>query len=218
MRDMTNHIKTVGKGSWVVVLALVWTSCGGSSSNQSGTCSGTFNACGGDPTGTWNIADICTENSVASIMNEVYGAKASSCGDIVKSASLTMTGTVTYSSGTITYNTNTVVAGTLSLSSTCISDLAGSTVTVNASVCSALQTSMNSSDGMSGTCSLSGSSCNCSLTESTSDSSSDTYTVSGSTITEDGGDSYDFCVSGNSMSERSDSSTYGYAMLSLTKS
>jgi len=218
MRDMTNHMKTVGKGSWIVVLALFWTSCGGGSSNQSGICSGTYSACGGDPTGTWNIAGMCTENSVASILNEEYGSQASSCGDIVKSASLTMTGTATYSSGTITYSTNTVVTSTLSLLSTCISALAGSTVTVSASVCSALQTSMNKSDGMSGTCSLSGSNCSCSLTQSVSDSSSDTYTVSGSTITEGGGDSYDFCVSGNSMSERSDSSTYGYAVLSLTKS
>jgi len=102
MRDMPNHMKTVGKGSWIVVLALFWTSCGGGSSNQSGTCSGTFSACGGDPTGTWNIAGMCTENSVASILNEEYGLQASSCGDIVKSASLTMTGTTTYSSGTIT--------------------------------------------------------------------------------------------------------------------
>jgi len=218
MRDMTNHMKTVEKGSWVVVLALFWTSCGGGSSNQSGICSGTYSACGGDPTGTWNIAGMCTENSVTSILNGDYRSQASSCGDIVKSASLTMTGTMTYSSGTITYNTNTVVTSNLLLSSTCISDLAGSTVTVSASLCSALQTSMNSSDGMSGTCSLSGSNCGCSLTQSISDSSSDTYTVSGSTITEGGGDSYDFCASGKSMSERADSSTYGYAVLSLTKS
>jgi hypothetical protein len=44
-----------------------------------------------------------------------------------------------------------------------------------------------------------------------------TYTVSGSTITDDTGSSYDFCVSGNTMTQREPIEVNAYGVIQLKK-
>jgi len=216
MANRTLALKTYGG---LAALVTAFAACGGGGGTKVAVCkAGAFTACGGDPTGTWHVSGICSENNLTTTMNQMYASQSSACATVVKSVDLSIAGTVTYTSGTVTYNMNNSVAFSMSFSSACISGMLNMSGTMNASLCSSLGTSLTNSGTMTGTCSLSGSNCDCTISEKMTDSSSYPYSVSGSTITESGGDSYDFCVSGKTMSERQDSSDLGFAVLSLTKS
>ena len=218
---MTNHREARSTVGWVTALTLICVGCGSGSSSSVGTCSGAFNACGGDPTGTWKVTGPCTEVAFATEYNALLASLGASCGNSVKSMSATVAGTLTYSEGTVTRDVTGNATGTLSLSAACINDMMGVS-SVDASVCSRIQSQLYSLSTSHGTCNLAGASCNCSFTLSTPTAAPNgynTYTVSGSTITESDDKSYEFCVSGNSMSQKSDATdTSGYSVATLTKS
>ena len=208
--------------AWLLVagvMALV-PSCGGSSGSSSssngavGTCNGTYTPCGGDPTGTWNVKNACAQNDVASSMNNYLASQSPKCSDAVKSADATMTGTVQFASGTVTYDTKTVINMNATLSASCLSSQG--VPIANAATCNAVASGM-ASQGVTGTCTPSGSTCVCALTSTQTNTSSDTYTVSGSTFTEGSGNSYPFCVKGNSMTVQESTPETGDGVLTLSK-
>ena len=45
---------------------------GSQTGNAANTCTGTFTACGGDPTGTWDIVSVCVEGVLAAAANISY--------------------------------------------------------------------------------------------------------------------------------------------------
>lgn len=125
-----------------------------------------------------------------------------------------LSGSVTYSSGNYSYNSITGAAETIAYTPACVSALQGNTLT--ASVCSSLEQNLNSEPGTTATCTYA-TNCNCHSVISNVDTTSGTYTVSGSTITEDGGSSYDFCVSGNTMTQRQQIEGNAYGVTQLKK-
>jgi hypothetical protein len=178
-------------------------------------CTGTFKACGGDPTGTWDIVSACIEGNLVSAFNAALAADEPSCGSTLSAYSVNvLSGWITYSAGNCTSDTISESAETLAYTPACISALAGTTL--DASVCSSLEQSLNSEPGTTATCTYA-TNCNCHSVVSNAGSSSATYTVSGSTITEDSGSSYDFCVSGNTMSQRQQIEGSAYVITQLKK-
>ena len=184
------------------------------------TCTGTYAPCGGDPTGTWNISSSCADANLAPAADAALATQYPSCAGSVKSADYTLRGTVTYdASNTVTYNTHTDITTHGVFSQACIASIASQNVpTVNAVVCTLLASGIRNADpGSTATCSPSGSNCACAITRSTANTSSDTYVVLDSTITEATGGCYEFCVKGSTMIEYRVSSDYGAGTATLTK-
>ncbi|HEX7508337.1 MAG TPA: hypothetical protein VF550_16295 [Polyangia bacterium] len=82
--------------------------------------------------------------------------------------------------------------------------------------CSSLEQNLNSQPGATATCTYA-TNCNCHSVVSNVNTTSGTYTISGSSITEDSGSSYDFCVSGNTMSQREQIEGNAYGITQMKK-
>ena len=68
-----------------------------------------------------------------------------------------------------------------------------------------------------GSCTFSGSACNCDVASTSPDTSTYSYTVGDATITESGGASYEFCVSGATLTQRVALVGASYGVMTLTK-
>ena len=182
-------------------------------SSSVAACTGTFTPCGGDPSGTWDIVSACIDGNLVSAFNAAIAADYPSCSSTFTAFVVTaLSGSVTYSSGNYVYNSISGAAETVAYTPACVSALQGNTLT--ASVCSSLEQNLNNETGATATCTYA-TNCNCHSVISNADTTSGTYTVSGSTIIEDSGSSYDFCVSGNTMTQRQqmEGNAYGVAQL-----
>lgn len=186
------------RGTWVVVTcAMVWTlGCGDDGPGGSfgtttvGSLSCGSAVCGGDPTGTWEIAGICAEGDLSDIQEDCPGAT----GDIV---SASYTGTVTYNAdGTGQQRGHVRSVTRLSIPGSCLMGLP----------CSALEDVFNDDeDGdLVATCSGSGT-CRCNLTADGDVMDDFTWEVSGDQLIQDGDteDPNTFCVQGGAMILRS---------------
>jgi hypothetical protein len=219
MESMQIRTRALGKGSFLVALTLAGHGCGGSSGGglvQATACTGTFTACGGDPTGIWEIQSICSEGDFVAAFNAEMAADFSACGSVFTSAKLAGAGSVTYGGGTVTYDCTTRMAMSLTYTPSCFSAATGG-LTASASTCSQNATRMSNEPGGAATCSYAGENCSCDTTLTKVNTTTDSYSVSGSTITEGGGDSYTFCVGGNTMVEREQVSGNAYAVMTLEK-
>ena len=201
-----------------VSLALAWlalTGCGGGSGSEAGICSGTFTACGGDPAGEWEVASVCLGSSFAQVLNDSFAATSPDCAGAAKSASLSAGGTVAYQAGTVTYDMTISTTTSLSYTVACMKALMPA-ITADAAGCASLAPAPGDPDE-TGSCSFSGSACNCDGASTSPDTSAYSYTVSGATITESGGASYEFCVSGGTMSQRVALVGTSYGVMTLTR-
>jgi len=127
------------------------------------------------------------------------------CNNLFQSATPTLTGTAKFASGMETDTITTTVNATVLYTSACVNALAGSTVGVNATVCSLLGPSLTSSGGFStATCTFASGGCDCVVSmTSQSDTTPQPYTISGNTIVyTNGGDPMDYCVSGTTLTTR----------------
>jgi hypothetical protein len=173
---------------------------GGTGGSSAPACTGTFNACGGDPTGTWDVMASCIEGNLVSALNAQLGADYSACGNAYTAASVALTGSVTYGAGNYNFDAAMEVVEAFAYTPACVSAISGGTA-LSASVCSQLEQSLNGTAGTTATCTYA-TNCSCHAIVSQTNTTSGTFTVSGSTITEDSGTSYQFCVSGNTMTQR----------------
>jgi hypothetical protein len=189
-------------------------------SGSSGTCAGGFAACGGDITGTWTLDGVCSEGNLAEAMFKESGLPAA-CSGLYQSAVMEASGTVTFDNGVETANVSIITMVKVHVTAACISSQTGGvTVTsVSQSVCDAMETSMSSTTGTDGgnstaTCTLAGSACDCSLVyDSGSVQETNNYTISGNTINNtDSNKSQEFCVTGDTLKVREETSTQGIAM------
>ena len=171
----------------------------GAGGSTAAACTGTFNACGGDPTGTWDLVSACIEGDLVSALNSQVAASGAACGNTFSAASVALGGSVTYGGGNYSFNATMSVAETFAYTPACVLALGGTALT--ASVCSQLQQGLNAQDGSTITCTYA-TNCNCRGTVTKINTTSGTYTVSGSTISEDSGSIYQYCVSGNTMTQR----------------
>jgi hypothetical protein len=176
-------------------------------------CTGTFKPCGGDPSGTWDIVSACLEGDLLASLNAAAGADYPDCAGGVSAASVTLTGSVTYGAGTYSYDAQSNVAETVTYTPKCYSSVSPGS-TLSTSTCNGIQQALILDAGATASCTYA-TSCNCQLTVANVNTSSGTYQVSGSTITEDTGSSYDFCVNGNTMTQREliEDNVYGISQM-----
>ncbi len=206
-------MRALARGTMTVVASLGLASCGGNSnSGEVFTCPGTFDACGGDPTGEWEVSSMCIEGNLVQALNDL--APFPNCATGVQSAAVTFSGTVAYRAGTVTYALTTTTSAKLSYSPACMVTLAG---TADAGGCALLASLLSGSAGQSGSCSWGGTSCDCDATATSTNMSSNGYTPGGGTITETDGSSYGFCVTGTTMAQRGEISAGNYGVMTLTK-
>jgi len=155
---------------------------------------------------------MCTEQNMADSMNQSIKSKVGSCSDVVKSVGFAVSGKVTYTAGTVTYQMHLDANFDINYSDSCFSAMGHSSSDCNDQYYSAL-----SASSYQGTCSPSGTSCSCQVTETKGETDSHPYTISGSTISESGGDTYDFCVKGNTLTLSQSDTDFGRMTLTLTK-
>ena len=199
----------------LALVSLALTGCGGGSGSEAGICVGGFAACGGDPSGEWEVATACLGTSFAQLLDDALAATSPDCAGAVKSASLSAAGTVAYQAGTVTYDMTISTTTSLSYTVACMKALMPD-VTADAVGCASLAPSPGDPEE-TGSCSFAGSACSCDVASTSPDTSAYSYAVSGATITESGGASYEFCVSGGTMSQRVALVGASYGVMTLTK-
>lgn len=168
-----------------VLCSALASSCGGGGGVAS--C-GKVSPCGGDPVGAWKFAGQCTNEAFA-FDNDFCPAATASLGGISAS------GTATFSADA-SYTMNLTQSGTIymTIPATCLSQ-GGITLT-----CAQLQQSIQAAiaddpDAPLGSVTCSGvGSCSCSMKMSSTESSTGTWTVEGTTLSLSGLDSGEFCV------------------------
>jgi hypothetical protein len=188
---------------------------GGSGGSTLAACSGTIKVCGGDPTGTWDITSACIDGDLTAAANAEMAADYPDCANMFTASSVNrLTGSVTYKTGTYTYDSVMEVSQTVAYTPACVLALAGGTL--SATVCSELEAGLNDEPGTTATCTYA-TNCTCHATIVGTSTTSGTYTVNGSTISEDTGTSYEFCVTGDTMTQREQIVGSAYGVTDLKK-
>lgn len=182
--------------------SVVQLGCNDDSSSNGGSCA-SFSACGGDITGTWLVDDICVEGDLGAELAAEAGVP-SKCNDLYQNIDVTVGGTVSYANGVETPNITMNMTMVAHYSEACLSDIAGQTVSMSQTICEALQSAVtNGTSITSATCALSGGACDCTLTSApTTLTDTDTYTVTGKTLTYSGGDVVDYCATSTTLNLR----------------
>lgn len=184
----------------------------------SGQCGGN-STCGGNLVGTWTIEDVCVQSATSTMTG-------STCSGIgVNSSGLRESGTITFNSN-LTYTSNATISGafTETIPSSCLT-VGGVTLS-----CDQLNATFQgaSDGGLGGSCvSGTGGSCDCFFQiPSQTSTTSGTYAVSGSTVTNTptGGtaSTSNYCVQGStltlaSMAMGMPGASQGLAEVVLTK-
>jgi hypothetical protein len=218
--DMKCNLGEVGRGGWMVFLLLALLGCSDGSNGPSlihaAACTGTFNACGGDPTGTWKVTAVCTDGDLVAGLNAEIAADYSACGNTFTAASAALGGSVTYGTGEYSFDATMEIVEVFAYTPACFSQISGG-VALSAGVCSQLQQGLNSEPGGKATCSYDGTNCSCQGTITYQNTTSGTYTISGSTIVEDSGTTYDYCIDGDTMSQREIIAGNAYGVTQMKK-
>jgi hypothetical protein len=184
-----------------VLMTMMGIGCGGGS-GSGGVCSG-LDPCGGDIEGTWAIDSMCIAGDIVAAMSGDLGLPSACSGALTSFAFENPSGTITYAGGYETANLTITMSMAMTYNSACASAAAGTTVTVDATLCSLLQQDLlASSDYSSVACSFGGGACHCAVKGEQTSSGVTGYTVSGNTIEyTDGSDPMDYCVSGAQLTE-----------------
>ena len=163
------------------------------------TCTGTFAACGGDPTGTWDIVGVCVEGDLAAAANSSYASDSAECSSLCTGATLAAQGLVTYGAGSVQPNAILSLTETLAMTAGCYAALSGETW--SSTSCASFAQGLDQQSGTTATCSSGSSMCNCAYVTVLS-STVDTYTVDGSLLVASDGTTTEFCVQGSTMTQR----------------
>jgi hypothetical protein len=192
----------------VVLLAFGPLACGSSSDNgpiTSTLCTDTFTACGGEPTGTWTVGGVCLDADLAAGFNS---ERTGACTSQTTGADVSATGTVTYMAPmagldpAVMYNATITLRTTESISPACAMEAYGVT-TLDAAACTQLATLLKANDPeRTLTCAMAGANCDCRLTYVHKKMGQNLYTITGSTISESDDSSYEFCVNGNTLTQK----------------
>ena len=178
------------------------------------TCSETFEPCGGDPTGTWDIVSVCIQGDLAAAANAAYASDAQACSNLCTAASLNARGSIAYNAGYYEPNAVLTISETLEVTPSCYAALSGTSWS-NAACASMMQTLQGQSN-TTATCSADNTGCECVYTTSSS-AVADSYTIKGTTLVASDGSTTDFCVQGSTMSERDALGSSAYAITQFSK-
>lgn len=206
-------MKTIPFVAVATILALL-PACGGGSgssgSSGSGTCGAALPACGGTLDGTWRIASTCLRgdlNAALAATADNGGPLPAACSGLFQGFTLDAQGTATFANNQETDAITLSMSGDAVYTSACVNTLAGTSVTLTSSTCTALESGLTSSgDFTSASCTFSGGNCTCRLTKlQQAPTAPQPYTVSGGTITyTDPSDTpVQYCVSGNTLTVES---------------
>ncbi len=174
----------------------------GSGTVLSGICAASFSPCGGDVTGTWQVQSICSVGNPADTVNANFTASYPDCAGVCTSNSMTVSGNKTYSGTSVTSTESFDFSENLSLSDACFNEALGTSL--SDSTCQAAAGHFDSASSAS--CGLLAGACNCQVTDSLNNSTT-SYVASGTSLTEpesntDLGTTVDYCVIGNTMTQR----------------
>ena len=182
--------------------------------DSSSACSETFTACGGDPTGTWDIISVCMQGDLAAAANVNYAADSVACSSLCTGATLAAHGSVAYSAGSIQPNAVLSLSETLEMTASCYAALFGGAW--NSASCAAVAQMLEKQSGTTAACSAGKSVCDC-VYMATTPASADTYTVNGSTLVASDGSTTEFCVQGSTMTQRDSLGNNAYAVTQYSK-
>ncbi len=146
----------------------------------------TINACGGDPTGTWDYASGCAEVNLDQVKQACSGAS-------VTNVAATVAGRVTFGAGSVSRSYDLQYSATVNVPSTCAQPAGGCSV-IQGVIAPSFDTATCADDGSGG--------CKCDVTGHDQGAGATTYTVQGTDIVTGDGNSYAFCVQGGTMSYR----------------
>ncbi|MCB9594682.1 MAG: hypothetical protein H6719_18325 [Sandaracinaceae bacterium] len=136
-------------------------------------------ACGGDPTGVWVYEDLCVDDVAPDV--------ASVCADArVEDLSGTARGCVALDGVEAARDVTGHISATIVVPASCTFGMG----------CAPIEAALGV------TCTLDAGDCRCPWETDFGETSTDTYTVTGSTLTLGDGSTYDFCVDGGSLSYR----------------
>lgn len=167
---------------------------------RSSSCTSDFTACGGDPAGTWKPAELCVDGDLTAECNASMSEFSSDCSHACTSASLAMSGSITYEpGGNFTSNGITQLEQRYSVTAACYA-AAGDGSSLSPTSCEKYQQSLKGTAG-SASCTYESATCNCVSTKQSSVTPG-TYQVTGNTIVEGSGNTIEFCVTGSTMMQR----------------
>lgn len=181
----------------VAGITILQLGCGGGSDGLA-TC-GAFSACGGDLAGKWSIDGVCVDDNLADAMEAEMELPAA-CDGIVKDIDVDISGTFQYANGTETADVSMAYSVQFDYTATCLTAMAGTTISVDQTICSALASSQGSADGFDTTCKLASGGCSCAMSISkNSIQDTDTYSTNGGTLSYGDGESVEYCVAGDTL-------------------
>jgi hypothetical protein len=203
----------IGVGTAMVVA--LGTGCS-SSKGSPATCNSVSSGCGGNIVGTWTFTSECFTGDVTTAASQDCAGASGSV------SSIQVSGTATFNSdGSYSLSLNQTVDETDSIPSSCLTQ---DNVTLTCAELQQVFSGLSGDGGTGGTCTTSGSGCNCAFSIANSDVESGTYTTSGSTLTTTptansgasmGSGSY--CVNGNTLTYVPSSTTGVLGQLTATK-
>lgn len=191
----------------VLFLAVGQFACGSSGGDGlivATACTDTFTACGGDPTGTWNLSGVCIDGDLAAGLNS---ERTSACASQTTKATLKGSGSVMYNAATtayavVIYNATLEEQTTESISAACAADSYGVT-TLDAAGCTQIATTLKDGDPeVTVSCALVAGNCNCTATIVHVKKTQNLLTLTGSNIVENDDSTYDFCVTDTKMVQK----------------
>lgn len=165
------------------------------------SCEEQFDACGGDPVGSWSLERICVDGSLTDAVG-AYFSEYPSCENSVREAGLTTAAGVTYTTNDFDRTGSATLTAKLEISEDCFREQAGGG-TLTSLTCAAYGQMMEGQSGMKGSCSYDGSLCVCEATVTQSLNASGTYSVDGSEIVEQDGRTLEFCATAERLGYRS---------------
>ena len=177
-------------------------------------CSEVFTACGGDPTGIWDIESVCIDGDLIAATNADYASISTVCAQLCSGATLSARGAVTYNAGNFEANAILGLSETLGITAECYAALSGSTST--SASCTNFMQNLNEEAGTVAACSTNGTGCDCSYTTAVA-AAADTYSISGTMLVASDGTTTEFCVQGSTMTQRDSFGEGAYVVTSFKK-
>jgi hypothetical protein len=191
--------------AYLALMAFILTDCKYKTAEDTGnggipdSCM-SFLACGGDPTGTLHVSDICLKGDLNAEMFSETNLP-TDCSNLFQNAVISASGSLTYANNTETLNWVTKITVTAQYTDSCLSAVLGQPSTMDSTICNDLQTQWSNRVNIdSAVCSLIGTTCSCAISESISVNNTNGYTVDIDTLNYTNGSHSDFCVSGATLS------------------
>ncbi len=161
-------------------------------SAQSGTLScESFEACGGDPTGSYSIEAVCVEGFDESFL----ATMPSECHEGLLDASHTATGTTNFDEdGSFDSDVEIISSVQFRIDTPCWQALSGLATEMDEDTCELIAPQLSNYGLTSGTCSFSEAACNCDGELITAEADADSYEVSGTELLIGDADPMSFCA------------------------